>query len=332
MVKTIFSGKSSRIIRILLSEPSKAWRTRELSSEAKVSLGWVSNVTNKLIDMGFLVRDRSMRLRLRKENELLRRWASFYDLGVWKHKTYFARGSLYDIGSKFVETTKKDRLRYAFTGPFAVDLLTKYIRSAEIHIYLTNMDDIPKIVNNMNLEIAMLGGNIIFLIADDDSVFYGLRKITDDRVSEATIVSDVQLILDLYNYTDRTREAAERLLSKEHQQRSEHRRLIKRAREYFEQKGLIFTDPQTITNEPRPDLVLFDPSIEKYLIIECKTSIAKLDSVDRLKSIVSSFGPKGKGVLIAPSITKAAMKELSKIGLEFEYTERLENGIHNRRS
>ena len=332
MIKTIFARKSSKIIRILLSNPSKTWRTRELSSEANVSLGLVSAVTNKLIDMGFLVRDRSMRLRLRKEEELLRRWASFYDLNAWPHRAYYARGSLYEIGTRLITTAKRNSLRYAFTGPFATDLLTRYIRSAEIHIYVTDEDAVAQIVNAMNLEIAEIGGNIIFLIAEDDSVFYGLRRITDSRVGEAMIVSDVQLILDLYNYTDRAREAAERLLAKEFVRRSEHMDLVKLAREYFEQKGLISAEPQLIATDRRPDIVLFDPKTETYVIVECKNSIAKLDSVDHLKRFVSIFGSRGKGVLIAPNITKAAMKELKKAGLEFEPMERIEYGLHSRRS
>jgi hypothetical protein len=335
MVRNIFAGKSSMIIRVLLSKPSKTWRTRDLASEAHVSLGLVSIVTNRLIDMGFLVRDRTLRLRLRKEEELLRRLASFYDLNEWAHRTYYARGKLYEIGTRLVASAEGKGLKYAFTGPFATDLLTQYIRSAEIHTYVTNEDAIREIVNAMNLEIAEIGGNIIFLIPDDDSVFYGLRRITDSRVGEVTIVSDVQLILDLFNYTDRTREAAERLLAKEYVRKSEHMRLVRLAKEYFERKGLISAEPLGIDLDPRPDFVFLDPKTDTYVVGECKNSIAKLETVDHLKRIVSVLrarGSRGMGVLIAPTITSAAMKELSKAGLEFEPIERVEYGLHKRRS
>ena len=335
MVRNIFAGKSSRIIRVLLSKPSKPWRTRELASEAGVSLGLVSMVANKLIDMGFLVRDRSLRLKLRKEEELLRRWASLYNLNEWPHRAYYARGTLYEIGTRLVAATKISNLRYAFTGPFAADLLTRYIRSAEIHTYVTDKETVESIVNTLKLEIAEIGGNIIFLIADDDIVFYGLRRITDSRVGEASIVSDVQLILDLYNYTDRAREAAERLLAREFVLRSKHMDLVELTKEYFEQMGLVSVEPQAIALDRRPDFVLFDPKTETYMIGECKSSTAKLDSVHHLKSLVSTLrarGNKGKGVLVAPSITKAAMKELRNAGLEFEPMERIEYGLHKRGS
>ena len=332
MVKNIFSRKSSRIIRVLLSKPSKAWKTRELVSEANVSLGSVSIVTNRLIDMGFLVRDRSMRLRLRRKEEILRKWASFYNLAEWTHKTYYARGTLYEIGERLVTAAEENRLRYAFTGTFAADLLTRYIRSALIHLYVTDEDAVNKIVDYMNLEIAEIGGNVIFLIADDDSVFYELKRIRDSRVGEASVVSDVQLVLDLYNYTDRARETAERLLAKDFVQRTEHMDLVKLAKEYFEKNGLIPAEHRATAMDIRPDIALFDPKTQTYLVVECKNTRAKLDSVEQLKRLVSDFGNKTKGVLIAPSITNAAMKELRKAGLEFESVKRIEYGVHKRGS
>lgn len=330
MVKTIFAQKSSRIVRAILSKPSNTWTTRELASAAKVSLGLVSEVTNRLIDMGYLVRDRSMRLRLRKEEELLKRWASFYDLSQWQHKTYYRAGSLYEIATELATVSKRNDLKYAFTGPFAADLLTRYIRPAEIHIYVTDQDAVTQIVNAMNLEIAEIGGNVIFLIADDDSVFYVAREIADNRVGKAMIVSDVQLILDLYNYTDRAREAAERLLKKEFTRESEHLALVRLVEAHFEKQGLIPAEPQGVISAHRPDIVLVDPKTNEYAIIECKNSTAKLDSVDELKRTLSIYGSRTRGILIAPDITDAARKELSQAGLEFQPIERIKHGLHTR--
>ena len=332
MVRNIFAGKASRIIRVLLSKPPKTWRIRELASEANVSLGLVSIVTNRLIDMGFLIRDRSMQLKLRKEEELLRRWASFYDPRVWSHKAYYAQGTLYDIGRNLAETARRYGLKYAFTGPFATDLITQYIRPAEIHLYVIDEVALRRIVDELNLEIAEIGGNIIFLIPNDDSVFYGLKEVTDNRVGTVAVVSEVQLILDLYNYTDRTREAAERLLTKEFERKMREKNTIELVKQFFEQRGLIAKEKQTAGFGPRPDIILFDPKTQEYIAVECKNSTAKLDSVDQLKKTVSLLGKKAKGVLVAPSITNAAMNELEKANLKFESIEAIERGLHKRTS
>ena len=328
MVRNIFTGKSSRVVRVLLSKPTETWRTRELALEAKASLGTVSTVTNKLIDMGFLVRDRSTRLKLRKEEELVRRWASFYDPNNLPHKTYYAQGTVYEIGRALAKTAMRYGLKYAFTGPFATDLLTQYIRPAEIHMYLTNEDDLKKVVDDLSLEIAEIGGNVIFLIAEDESVLYGLRNTTDDRVGTVSVVSDVQLILDLYNLTDRTREAAERLLTKNLERKTQGMNLIELATRFFEQKGLTVEKGRTTGSAQEADIILFDPKTEEYILVECKNTTAKLEAVDQLKNAIASFPKKAKGVLVAPRITDAAMKELEKAQLTFEPIEAIERGLH----
>jgi hypothetical protein len=328
MVRSIFTGKSSRVVRVLLSKPKETWRTRELALEAKASLGTVSTVTNKLIDMGFLVRDRSMRLKLRKEEELLRRWASSYDLNVWPHKTYYAQGTVYEIGRTLAKTAMQYGLKYAFTGPFATDLLTQYIRPAEIHMYLTNEDDLKKVVDDLNLEIAEIGGNVIFLIAEDESILYGLRNTTDARVGTVSVVSDVQLVLDLFNLTDRTREAAERLLTKELERKTRGMDIIELATRFFEEKGLVAEKARPTGSVQQPDIILFDPKTEEYILVECKNTTAKLEAVDQLKKAIASFPKKAKGVIVAPRITDAAMKELEKAQLTFESIEAIERGLH----
>jgi RecB family endonuclease NucS len=49
--------------------------------------------------------------------------------------------------------------------------------------------------------------------------------------------------------------------------------------------------------------------------------------VDQLKKAVLFLGEKTKGVLVAPSITNAAMKELEKANLRFEPMEAVERGL-----
>jgi len=328
MIRSIFTGKSSRVVRVLLSKPTETWRTRELASEAKVCLGTVSAVTNRLIDMGFLVRDRSMLLKLRKEEELLRRWASSYDPDVWPRKTYYAQGTLYEIGKALANTAMRRGLKYAFTGPFATDLLTQYIRPAEVHMYIASEDDLKKIVDDLNLEIAEIGGNVILLVAEDELTFYGLRKTTDDRVGTVSVVSNVQLILDLFNSTDRTREAAERLLTREFEKKTREMDIIKLVTRYFEQKGLTVEKTRKPGVGRRPDIILFDPKTEKYTLVECKSTTAKLEAVDQLKEAIASFPQETRGVIVAPSITDAAMKELEKTQITFEPLEAIEDGLH----
>lgn len=321
-------GRSSRIVRVLLSNPARIWTVRQLAMEAKVSLGLTSIVTNRLIDLGFLIRERSMKLRLRKEEELIKRWAVAYDSYMQKQRAYYSQGTLYSIARRIAETAKEYSIKYAFTGSFATDLVTQYIRPAEIHVYVASEFDLNKIVKVQNLEIAEIGGNIIFLLPEDGSVFYGSREVTDSRVGRVAVVSDVQLILDLYNDTDRTREAAERLLTKEYERRLQKENVIKMLKEFFGARGLIADESMPAENQSGPDLIFHDPETKELIAVEFKSSTAKLDSVDRLKKDILHLGSRAKGVLVAPSITDTAMKELEKANLQFEPLEAIERGVY----
>jgi hypothetical protein len=328
MVRNLFVGKSSHIIRVLILNPQKKWTTRQLAVEAKVSLGLTSIITNDLIDMGFLIRERSMKLKLRKEEELMKRWAAAYNSGMQKSKAYYSPGTLYEIGQRISEIAKEYSINYAFTGSFATDLATQYIRPAEVRAYLSTENDMEKVVSALNLEIAEIGGNIIFLVPEDEFVFYGAREVTDSRVGSVTIVSDLQLILDLYNDTDRTREAAERLLTRKYEWKMRLDKTVEMAKEFFATQGLVVDRVLSAENGLEPDFILRNPSTKEIIAVELKTSTAKLDSVDSLKRAVLNFGPTTKGILVAPSITEAAMKELEKANLQFEPLEAIENGVH----
>jgi len=53
---SLFSPKSSRVLRVLLNNPGRAWKTQELADEARVSLGQVSNVKKLLLDREWITK------------------------------------------------------------------------------------------------------------------------------------------------------------------------------------------------------------------------------------------------------------------------------------
>ena len=328
MVRNPFVGKSSHIIRVLILNPQKTWATRQLAAEAKVSLGLTSIITNNLIDMGFLIRERSTKLKLRKEEDLTKRWAAAYNSSIQKSKAYYSPGTLYEIGQRISEIAKEYSINYAFTGSFAADLATQYIRPAEVRAYFATENDMDKVVRALNLEIAEVGGNIIFFVPADEFIFYGTREVIDSRVGSVTIVSDLQLILDLYNDTDRTREAAERLLTRKYESKIRLDKMIEMVKEFFTAQGLVAERTLSAEDRLKPDIIFRSPSKKELIAVELKTSTAKLDSVDSLKRAVLNLGPTSKGILVAPSITDAAKKELEKANLQFEPLEEIENGLH----
>ncbi len=53
-LRSLYSPKAARVLRVLLTDPQKAWRVQALAEEADVSLGQVSNVKSLLEDREWL--------------------------------------------------------------------------------------------------------------------------------------------------------------------------------------------------------------------------------------------------------------------------------------
>lgn len=75
--RSLFSPKSARVLRLLLSSPGRAWKVAELAHEAGVSLGQTSAVRKMLVDREW-VAARHGELRLSHPAALLDAWREAY--------------------------------------------------------------------------------------------------------------------------------------------------------------------------------------------------------------------------------------------------------------
>ena len=56
-LRSLFAPRATRVVRVLLSEPGRAWRLEELAKAAEVSLGHSHNVVKRLEELAWLERD-----------------------------------------------------------------------------------------------------------------------------------------------------------------------------------------------------------------------------------------------------------------------------------
>src|ERR687888_1673497 len=77
-LRSLFAPRASRVARVLLVEPARAWRLDELARAAGVSLGHSHNVISRLEDLRWIERDGSQRITLSKPADLLEAWADSY--------------------------------------------------------------------------------------------------------------------------------------------------------------------------------------------------------------------------------------------------------------
>jgi hypothetical protein len=201
-VKSLFSPKSTRIMRTILQYYPMDWRTQYLAEKAQVSLGQVSNVLKKLVDDEYMTKTKKG-FRLLRPTELLNRWASIYVFTEANKivSYYLSVKSQMKAMEQINDTANRYKIKYAFTLFAASAIWIPFVRNPSVHLYIS--DDSEKLVNSLNLKAVPTGGNISLVTPYDIGVFNPIEK----RKKNFT-VGMIQLYLDLVNYPTRGKEQA----------------------------------------------------------------------------------------------------------------------------
>lgn len=200
---SLFSPKSSRVLRVLLNNPGRGWKTQDLADEARVSLGQVTNVKKLLLDREWITKQDGFSLTA--PWKLLEEWASVYTYRKNDVRNYYSMQSIQEIESGLARVCKEENIEYALTGFSGAARFAPAVRynRAMAYIYNTGED----VASLLNLKEVESGANITLLGPYDEGVFYGMQVIDDIRVA-----SPLQIYLDLKSYKGRGEEAAEAIL------------------------------------------------------------------------------------------------------------------------
>src|SRR2546428_3069165 len=136
-LRSLFAPRATRVVRLLLAEPQRAWRLEELAKAAQVSLGHSHNVMSRLEDLRWVERDREQRIHLGKPFDLLQAWCESYTDRANEIASYFVperanRRLMADVARA---ATAEGR-RYAFTLSAGLSLVAPQPRLAALHCYL----------------------------------------------------------------------------------------------------------------------------------------------------------------------------------------------------
>lgn len=204
-MQNIFSPKATRIVRILLISPEKEWSILKLSEEARTSYGHTYRLVKTLLRIGLCRKTEVNKIKVANPGEFLSRWAAIYDFNLLNDvKSFYSMERELHNLLKRVSLASGHYSKYALTLHVGASLIAPYVRPASLHIYVR--DEEESLVKLLDLQPAELGGNVFLVQPYDEGVFYGVQE-----VRGVYIVSDVQLYVDLYNYSARGREAAEHL-------------------------------------------------------------------------------------------------------------------------
>jgi hypothetical protein len=205
-LRSLFAPRATRVVRVLLAEPGRAWRLEELAKAAAVSLGHSHNVVKRLADLAWVERDDRQRIRLMKPADLLESWCDSYAYRESEITSYvvpekITRRFMAELG----RVATAEARRYAFTLNAGLSLVAPHLRLPAIHCYLEG--DPGPVASALGLRPATESEGGLHLLAPyDPGVFYGVLE-----KSGLKVTSLPQLYADLAGYERRGRELAEHL-------------------------------------------------------------------------------------------------------------------------
>lgn len=206
-LKSLFSPKSSRVIRRLLQDPRYPWRSQQLAEAASVSPATVSLIKDKLLGEEYAARQGEAFIITKPENLLLD-WARQYDSHRHKQIECYGSNELDELENLFIKYCERHSIDYAFTmfsGARRVAPFTRGVQRA--YAYVASSNNLLELASALKLKPVDSGGNFRLMTPDDDDLLFGKQNI-----ARSCIVSDIQLYLDLAGHRGRGEENAEFLL------------------------------------------------------------------------------------------------------------------------
>lgn len=213
VMKSIFSDKATVIIRAMLSEPKRQWTVRDFEKEFNVGRSRAAQVLAELRKKGFVGGVASGRMafsRLTDREGLIKEWLRVYTFELNENHLYYSENDILKKMKTFLQNKKWDD-KYALTLHTGANLISNYVNTPVTYCYLDSdrfKEMSLEIRQGLNLKELKTGGNVCFIRPYyKNSVF--LHK---QEIKGLSVVSNLQLYLDLYHFPQRGREHADYLL------------------------------------------------------------------------------------------------------------------------
>jgi len=205
-LRSLYSPKAERILRVLLSSNLKDWKIEELAAESAVSLGQVANVKKLLTDQEW-IDSKTVGFSLAEPLSLLEEWSQNYKYRRNKVMSFYTMLSPAEFEDKLARICQPENIRYGLTGFSGSSRYAPAVRYQRAMAYV--QEGIDKLTTALEIKNVDSGANVTILKPYDEGVFYGTNEIDG-----LMVVSPIQVYLDLRSYRGRGEEAAEVLLDR----------------------------------------------------------------------------------------------------------------------
>jgi len=200
-LRSLYSPKAERVLRVLLTEPKRTWKMSELAQASEVSLGQVANVKKLLLDREWISTSANG-MRLARPSELLDEWTQEYNFERNEVLDYYAMAEIPEIEGHLAETCQKLGLKYALTGSSSAARIAPMVRYQRASAYVRG--DLSILIQALGWKPVSSGANISLLRPYDEGVLYGA-----EGIEGVYITAPVQTYLDLQSFRGRGQEAAQ---------------------------------------------------------------------------------------------------------------------------
>lgn len=209
-LRSIFAPKAAAILRVLLRDPAKAWRVTELADTANASLGHVSNVRKALLAREWIEKRRDG-IVLAQPAALMRTWREEYHtpVGVRSPSYTIYHGEQLNERLIGVLNSRPSHPRAVYSLHSAAQWSAPFVRSGT-HNFYADAPGALRLKEVLQLTPVRKGANVVVCTPKDENLLA-------DAVEPAPGIfctNPIVTYLDLWNGSDRDREAAEQLASK----------------------------------------------------------------------------------------------------------------------
>ena len=191
--RNVFVGKSSSIIRSLLTDRDRVWIQSELLSRAKASSGLVSRIVQHLISQGFVEKQSPREYRLRDPLGLIDAWVKADDFNRRATTTRYTAfgGSPLEIAHQLGSWAKEQSVPIAFTQWIAGWLRQPYTEPVVASAYVARLPEAVTL-ERLGLRPVNDAGKVWLYVPTDEGVFLETQIVQD-----LPLATDAQIYLDL---------------------------------------------------------------------------------------------------------------------------------------
>ena len=200
-LRSLFSPKAERILRVLLENPGRSWKVSEMADEAGVSQGQVSNVKRLLGDRDWITEVYGG-FELKEPINLLEEWEGKYTYRKNKVCRYYSLMNTAEVEEAITQYCRDSSIRFALTGFSGAARMRPVVKYQRAFAYIQS--GIAKLAADLNFKEVGSGENVILLEPYDEGIFYH-----SEDIDGAQVACPTQLYLDLKSYRGRGEESAE---------------------------------------------------------------------------------------------------------------------------